>query len=286
MSTDVLTGDVTPPANQPPVEPPANEAPPAHAPEWLSGIEGLDADIAGDPSLAPIKDIPNLIKSFVNAQKMMGKDKAIIPTKDSSADDWNAFYNKIGKPSSMEEYDIGMDEEIAKKQDQTILEGYKQIAFENNLLPQQAKAVMEWVTQQEEALDQKYMEDVTAKKQAEFDALKTEWGDTWDSKVNVAKTALSEYGDEAFTEWVRETGLGGTPQMIKFLEKVGQSLTTEDKPGGGAPKNSYNLTPDEAQKQINEAMSNSEDPYLNSSHADHNRRVEEVNRLFKIAYSS
>ena len=89
---------VEPPA-EPPVEPPAEFT----GPEWAKDYE-LDHDITGDPSLKPINDVSSLIKSYVHAQRKIGQKGAVLPTKDSSKEEWDDFYQKTGVPLEQQEY--------------------------------------------------------------------------------------------------------------------------------------------------------------------------------------
>ena len=65
--------------------------------DWKSG---LSEDIRADKSLENIKDISGLAKSYIHAQKMVGADKIPVPNKYATEDDWNAVYEKLGRPKS------------------------------------------------------------------------------------------------------------------------------------------------------------------------------------------
>jgi hypothetical protein len=47
--------------------------------------EHLPEDIRAEPSLANVRDLPGLAKSYVNAQRMIGRDKIVLPKDDSPA---------------------------------------------------------------------------------------------------------------------------------------------------------------------------------------------------------
>ena len=78
----------------------SSEAPaPEVVSDWRSG---LPEDVAGDPSLADIKDVSSLAKSYVHAQRMVGRDKVSIPQEGAGEDEWNSFYDRLGRPEKYE----------------------------------------------------------------------------------------------------------------------------------------------------------------------------------------
>ena len=66
--------------------------------DWLDSIE---ESLKTEPSLSDIKDVNSLAKSYVHAQKMIGADKIVMPNDKSTDDEWNDFYEKLGRPENM-----------------------------------------------------------------------------------------------------------------------------------------------------------------------------------------
>ena len=71
------------------------------AADWKAS---LAEEIRADKSLAPIKDINSLAKSYIHAQKLVGVEKIPLPNKHATEEDWNVVYDKLGRPKSPEEY--------------------------------------------------------------------------------------------------------------------------------------------------------------------------------------
>lgn len=82
--------------------------------------------------------------------------------------------------------------------------------------------------------------------------------DAWEQSVNadpelgganlaetteVCKKALAAFGDEELTRYLDETGFGNHPALVKFVHKVGKSLTEDSmipgNPSGGPKKSFY-----------------------------------------------
>src|SRR3990167_4888778 len=78
-----------------------------NSPEWKNF---LPEDLRNEQSLKHINDIPAAIKSYINAQKMVGADKFLVPNKYATDDEWNGVYAKLGRPESPDKYDIKVPE--------------------------------------------------------------------------------------------------------------------------------------------------------------------------------
>ena len=71
--------------------------------DWRSAIP---EDLQNDPSLANIQDVASLAKGYVHAQHMVGADKVAIPTRETTPEELDAFYNKLGRPESVDGYEV------------------------------------------------------------------------------------------------------------------------------------------------------------------------------------
>ncbi len=74
--------------------------------------EALPEDVREDPSMEAIQTVDNLAKSYVNAQKMIGADKIIVPNKYAEANEWKDVFTKLGLPESVDKYEISTKEEV------------------------------------------------------------------------------------------------------------------------------------------------------------------------------
>lgn len=247
-----------------------------NAPQWLTGIEGVDPELVNDPSLKAINNPADLVKSYVNAQKMIGKDKVILPTEKSSEVEWETFWRKMGKPETAEDYKFELGEQVSF--DENFVGKFAELAHKYNVLPHQAQALIKELNEYEYSLDQNYQQEVTQKVEQAKQQLQSEWGDSYQSNINKAANVIKEFGGPEDFEYFNQAGYGSDPKFLQFLVKVaggamGEDSVTPNTPSGG-------MSMDEVNRKINEAYS---DPaYLNSHHVDHKRKVEEVQKLFKL----
>jgi len=276
--SESLMGGTPEPSNTPPVE----NTPPQDfvAPEWAKGWE-VEPELLQDPSLKAIKDAPSLLKSYVHAQRKMGMDKVVIPNKNSTKEEWLGFYQKLGLPSNLEEYALKTPEKPVFNEE--LINQFKQKAYEANLLPDQASAMLDFLNgytaEQAAAMEQ---QQGNALEEA-VNGLKSEWGDAFDQNLRKAKLAVLEFGGQDFQAYLNESGLGNDPQLIKAFSKIGDSFFKEDK-FNAEGKPAYSMSPDEAQAKINTIMGDFNGPYFNAMHPDHKRTVDEVQKLYQMAY--
>jgi len=113
--------------------------------DTLKGDEQLlnliETEYKDVPSLKTIKDVGTLLKSYVNAQQLIGKKTIGIPDDTYTPDQINTFYEKLGKPENSEDYELtetysSMFGEDKGKEFDTKL---KIIFSKNNLTKEQAK---------------------------------------------------------------------------------------------------------------------------------------------------
>lgn len=252
-------------------------------PEWAKGLEGLDEDILSDPSLQAIKDLSSLTKSYVHAQRKIGEKGVQIPSENASQEEWDTFYQKTGVPLEADKYKKSLELKPGEDAqfDETFNDEFMKKAHELRVHPKQAKEMYQFFNDQAKNSTESFMTQESEKQQQQLDALRDEWGEqAYDQKVKRAEKFLGEAVGKDFLKYLGETGLGKNAEMVKAFAKMADTYFSEEKLPGGDPKTA--LTKDQAQQEINTIMSNFDDPYHKPNHADHKRRVDEVQKLFQI----
>lgn len=245
--------------------------------DWKSS---LPDDIRNDPSMAVIKDVTGLAKTYVHSQKMLGGDKIVVPNKYATEQDWRNIFTKLGLPESVDKYEVKAREGV-DTQDGFFV-GFKTLAHQAGVLPGQAQKLYDWFETETQKLTEQQEAAAQAEAQKQVGALKSEWGQAFDMKVKAAKAVLQKFGDETFHKYLEETGLTNNVQLTKFLSKVGESLAEDTFKGEGQTDGVY--TPDEAKKEINKVMGDKKHPYFDGQHPSHADAVAEMQKLFKFAY--
>ena len=247
---------------------PKTETPQATT-DWKAS---LSEEVRSDKSLENIKDIEGLAKSYVHAQKMVGSDKIPVPNKYATDKDWDAVYEKLGRPKSADgyKYDLPQDKQV----DEASLKEFSSQAHKLGLLPTQANGVVKFYNEMTAKSIQDADSKALAARETSTKELKQEWGQAFDQKINQAATLAKSVGaTELFdTNLADGTKLGDHPVMIKaFAElagKMGEDTITQ------ASGPAY-LTPNQIEKQIGE-LTQPGSAYWDKNHMNHQAAVEEV----------
>lgn len=275
-------GGPPPPTLTPPTPPPAT--PPATPPptDWRAA---LPEDIRGDESLKVIHDVPSLAKSFINAQKLIGADKVVIPSKHATDEDWRQVYHKLGLPTSLDGYEVKLDEKAVSPEFAT---SYKETAHKLGIFPKQAQALADWFKEQNAAMGTKVQENIKQEQIAGFKKLQEKWGKAFETKLNKAEYVLQQAGVPEAIQYFKDSGLNSDPRLVEFLASIGDKFLTEDHipntrtPNGGMGA----LTPNEAESKINSILADPKHPYYDSTHPGHKGAVAEMTQLFQMRHPS
>ena len=205
---------------------------PAEVAQGGSGNDFLSTipeELRDHPSLSPIKDVENLARSYVNAQKLIGADKIPMPVNPTD-EDLDRIYGRLGRPETAEGYEIPVDGNIVTEE---VAKDYANVAHKLRLSPQQASGILEYYQslagQSEEAMaanDAKIMQDTEL-------SLKKEWGDNYGNKLAMAKEAVESFASTDMLEirLADGTKVGNHPDFIKAFAKMADfrhNMTSED----------------------------------------------------------
>ena len=247
---------------------PKTETPQATT-DWKAS---LSEEVRSDKSLENIKDIEGLAKSYVHAQKMVGSDKIPVPNKYATDKDWDAVYEKLGRPKSADgyKYDLPQDKQV----DEASLKEFSSQAHKLGLLPTQAQGMVKFYNEMTAKSIQDADSKALAARETSTKELKQEWGQAFDQKINQAATLAKSVGaTELFdTNLADGTKLGDHPVMIKAFAELASKMGEDSIVQASGP--TY-LTPNQIEKQIGE-LTQTDSAYWDKNHPNHQAAVQEV----------
>jgi len=232
----------------------------------------LSDEVRSDKSLENIKDIEGLAKSYVHAQKMVGADKIPVPNKYATDKDWDAVYEKLGRPKSADGYKFDLPQD--KKVDEVSLKEFSTQAHKLGLLPGQAQGMVKFYNE----MTAKSLQDADGKalaaREASEKTLKQEFGQAYDQKVTQAATLAKSVGATDILNRNLEDGtkLGDHPDMIKVFAQLASKMGEDSIVQASGP--TY-LTPSQIEKQIGE-LTQTGSAYWDKNHPNHTVAVQEV----------
>jgi len=203
---------------------------------------------------------------------LVGSDKIPVPNKYATDKDWDAVYEKLGRPKTADGYKFDLPQD--KQVDEASLKEFSSQAHKLGLLPSQAQGVV------------KFYNDITAKSLQDADSkalaarenstktLKQEWGQAFDQKVSQAATLAKSVGATELLDanLADGTKLGDHPVMIKAFAELASKMGEDSIVQASGP--TY-LTPNQIEKQIGE-LTQTGSAYWDKNHPNHQAAVQEV----------
>jgi len=262
----------------------------------------LSEDLRNDSTIADIKDLDSLVKSYKSAQTMIGASVR-IPGEDASdeqraefysklenvpgvtrlpnpdnAEEVAAFRQKMGAPSDASSYDLGLPEGMEVAGYEHLVEAAAKAGVTNDQLKVLAEAEMN--------KNMASQEQMVADKEAGEKAINELFGSDKEARITGAKAAARIYA-EKFPDQVDALlngPSGNNPALIAMLADLGKSLA-ESGHAGMKSAAQFGRTPDEAKLKIEEIRNNPSHPYHNQNDPSHKEAVERMAKFYNEAYS-
>ena len=239
--------------------------------------EAISEEFRNDPNIEKFTEIDALAKSYINATQMIGKDKVAVPNKNSTEDQWNEVYDKLGRPESADKYSLNAKSEVVPIDDNAIKQ-FAENAHQLGLNNKQAQGILEFYKNNMEGMAQQAKVDTeTAQVQSE-QQLRQEWGREFDTNVKKAGALAKANMNPEILDMQLKDGmrLGDHPEIIKGFAKIA-GMMSEDKIVSTESENVSSNT--DVETEISDIMNNKDGPYWNKSHPDHDKMVQQVYTL-------
>lgn len=251
--------------------------------------DSLPEDIKTDASLNDIKDISGLAKSYIHSQKLIGVNRIPEPSDNWSDDDWSNHYKALGQPEDSKGYslpDLKTIEDIPEtfKIEDGSTDQFAELLHKHGVSKRQGDAIMKEVL---EASINDHRESLTnheTKVNNAINELRNAYGDDYDANITIANELVRKFGNDEFSDFLKESGLGNDPRMVKVLVEIGKNFMEDDGRGGGARLDIGGAAG--AQAEIKRLMIDKDfmDALGNKSNVGHNAAVERWANLHQIGY--
>ena len=226
---------------------PGSEPAPA-APEWVKDWAPEDVGIVEKKAWKSPQD---LYKSYRELEKMMGKDKVVLPADGADPKEWDAVYSKLGRPDSPDKY------AAPKDADATMFKALAPELHTAGLTQAQVdKVAAGW---------NKYVEGMTAEQTTAWlndqataqSKLEREWGANTPQEIEHNRRAMRALGIsvEDATQYMKN----GSEKFLRLLNLAGHVIA-EDNSGDIASDSTlgFGMTANRAAAELGELRSNGE----------------------------
>ena len=239
--------------------------------------DSISEEFRKDPNIEKFTEIDALAKSYINATKMIGQDKVSVPTNNSTEEAWNEVYDKLGRPESAEKYSLDAKSKVVSLDDNAVKQ-FAETSHKLGLNNKQAQGLLEFYkTNMEGTAQQAKIDTETAQAQAE-QALRSEWGREFDTKVKQAGSLAKANIKPEVLDMTLSNGtrLGDHPEIIKGFAKIA-GMMAEDKivsTESESVQSNQNI-----QYEIDSIVNDKASPYWNKGHPNHDKQVQQVYTL-------
>lgn len=259
---------------------PTASTPPNPQIAWLG--DGVDEATIGYVANKGWDDPKKAVQSYQNLEKLLGADKAgnaiVLPKPDADAKEWDAIWNRLGRPAEHTGYNVPVPEGGNKEfQEEMLKEAHaagmpKAMAERlfNKFNEKQVAAIKE----AEVAKQQQFV--------ADDQAIKSEWGMAYNQNLANAQAAARALGLDAQTIDKISDAIGHKG-IMNLLQKIGSKTMESDfVSGDGSTSFGSAMTPAQAKAEIKSRMEdkNFASRYMNKDSA----AVAEMRRLHEYAY--
>jgi len=281
MSQEQITQETVPVAEttqtttEAPVQETQIEQPvPTVAKSWK---EAISEDLRNDPNISKFTELEALAKSYVNATRMIGQDKVAVPNNNSTEDQWNEVYNKLGRPESPDKYQLEVKSDVVPL-DESAIKSFAENAHQLGLNNKQAQGILEFYKNSMEGSAQQNQVDMeTAQAQAEQE-LRKEWGSNYESNIKKAGAVAKANMDANILDMQLKDGtrLGDHPAIIKGFANIANLMSEDKLVSTESESVSQGIDYD---AEISKIVNDRDGPYWNKAHPDHDKIVQKVFNL-------
>jgi len=279
MSSEQITQETVPveTTTTETVTPPTTEIKTEATTSTSSWKDSISEEYRADPNIEKFTEIDALAKSYINATKMIGQDKVAIPNNNSTEDQWNEVYAKLGRPESPDKYQIDTKSDVVPF-DEGAIKSFTEQSHKLGLNNKQAQGILEFYKNAiEGSAQQSKIDTETAQAQAEQE-LRQEWGRDFEGKVKQAGAlAKANINSEVLDMQLQDgTRIGDHPEIIKGFAKIADMMS-EDKIVATESENVNTVA--DIESEISTIINDTNGPYWNKGHPDHDKMVQQVYTL-------
>ena len=250
------------------------EQPPTVAKSWK---EAIPEELRNDPNISKFTELESLAKSYVNATRMIGQDKVAIPNNNSTEDQWNEVYDKLGRPESADKYQLDVKSDVVPL-DESAVKSFAENAHKLGLNNKQAQGILEFYKNSMEGSAQQNQVDMeTAQAQAEQE-LRKEWGRAYEDNIKKAGAVAKANMDANILDMQLKDGtrLGDHPAIIKGFANIANILSEDKLVSTESESVSQGI---DYSAEISKIVNDRDGPYWNKAHPDHDKVVQQVFNL-------
>lgn len=186
----------------------------------------LRPDQQGHELAKKFKKNPEVFDELVKLTEQVGK-AAVPPADDAPAEEWAAYYQRLGRPEDPDGYELSAGDE-----DKELVEWYKAQAHNLGLPKKQAEQLFGAMMERREHAERERDSKVLRERDRVLQDLRQEWGDDFEANVQGARRLIGKFGGTEFIEMLSEeradgTKIGDDPRIIRAMVNMYQQVAAD-----------------------------------------------------------
>lgn len=244
---------------------------------WQNAL--LPEDLRSQPIYNQVKDIKGAFSIIGNQAKLVGKKGTILPTELSKPEEWDALYETLGRPKTVDDYALPIPKEYEDYFDDGLIKEARGIFHRIGLNQKQADALWEFEKIRIARIDKTIEQEEERTKLEAETALKQKWGTAYPENMHIAGRVINENVPPEKVEAFLGK-YGNNPDIAELLAAVGKKFVEH------RVISDISLPSASADKRIDELMGKNlptdqqlKLPYWDRNHVDHKAIVQMVQNL-------
>ena len=192
-------------------------------------LDHIDEDIRGEECFKLVGNFNEMAKQFVHSQRMVGKEKVVLPGEDASDEELNIFYDQIGRPKTVDDYAYKKPDGVpdTERSDERMAE-IRKFAHENGYTQRQFNRLMK--NDDARILDDLTNAEATAIRQTDEaeQELKDLWGMAYEERIHIVNRFINETTEDGEERDAFIKEFGRNPTFVKWAASVGKKLVESD----------------------------------------------------------
>jgi len=190
---------------------------------WLDKLN-LPEDVRAHATVAKYAASPEAFaRGLIHLEGHLGApaEQLLRLPKPDDKDGMGAIYNKLGRPEKPDGYTAKIEGDAM---DAAAFDAFKAQAHELGITNAQLEGLTKWYAATgQQTMQQLEAADKAAREAADL-ALKQEWGGAYGDKIDAAAEMAAKFGGEELDGYLKETGLGNDPRMLKAWAAVADAM--------------------------------------------------------------
>lgn len=197
-------------------------------PAWQ---EQLPQELRGHEAFDGVTDVHDLAKRNIELRNSSGQDGNMVrvPTENSTDEENNAFWKRLGRPESPSEYEFGTGD-VAENflPDDQSMNKLKELMFKAGVTKQAAKDFVKDLSHDAVSAVENAQKEAGEQRQEALTQLRErEWRGQYDQNINLARKGWNWLMEQELRDKVVNSGLSEDPAWLKAMHRLGRQIGEE-----------------------------------------------------------